>query len=124
MAQFIEGNHKAFLLPASLTNFEQYSRVVVSGGSLSLASSTQREVGVLSRFPSVAGQPADVILKTANGTVPMVAGGTISAYANVFAAANGRISQLDNSTASSYTIGVALQAATGAGDLVEVLRQD
>lgn len=124
MAQFVEGNHKAFLLPASLTNFEQYSRVTLSGGSLSLAGATTRELGTLSRFPSVASQPIDVHLKQSAGTKLFVASGTVNAYTNVFPAANGRVSSLDNSTSSNYTIGMSLTTATAAGDVIEVVPLD
>jgi predicted RecA/RadA family phage recombinase len=60
-----------------------------------------------------------VKLNTAGGTHEMKAGGVISAGAVVYPAASGKI--LAAQTSSNNAIGIALEAATADGDVIEVV---
>jgi predicted RecA/RadA family phage recombinase len=60
-----------------------------------------------------------VKLNTAGGTHEMKAGGVISAGAVVYPAASGKI--LASQTSSNNAIGIALEAATADGDVIEVV---
>lgn len=115
--QFLEGNHKTFT--NGNTARTQYVRLVLTAGVLELAGATDKEIGIATRRieADVAG---DVLLTTANGTAPMVAAGAISAGANVYTAASGKIN--DVQAAGAYYVGRALEAATADGDVIEVLR--
>jgi CMP-2-keto-3-deoxyoctulosonic acid synthetase len=92
-------------------------RVVLSSGQLALASNTQRELGVLNRRVLEVGEDAPVILRNAQGTVPMVAAGAIALGAEVFAAANGKVA-----ATGTVSIGTAETAAAADNDFIEVLR--
>jgi len=59
-----------------------------------------------------------VKLNTASGTHEMRAGGVISAGAAVFPAASGKV--LATTTSANLAIGIALEAATADGDVIEV----
>lgn len=59
-----------------------------------------------------------VKLNTAAGTHEMKAGGAISAGAAVYPAASGKV--LASQTSSNNAIGIALEAATADGDIIEV----
>lgn len=117
--QFLEGNHKAFT--NGNTARAQYVRVVLTAGVLELASATQREIGITTRRieADVAG---DVLLRTANGTVPMIAAGAIAAGAVVYTAASGKIN--DVQATGAFRVGIALEAATADGDVIEILRDE
>lgn len=117
--QFLEGNHKTFT--NGNTARSQYVRVVLTAGVLELASATQREIGIATRRieADVAG---DVLLRTANGTVPMIAAGAIAAGAVVYTAASGKIN--DVQAAGAFRVGIALEAATADGDVIEILRDE
>lgn len=121
MSQYVEGNHKTFTLPSSLTNFAQYSRVTLSSGVLALAGIADKEIGVVTRPPAGVGasMPIDVLLRTSAGTTPMVAAGAITAGSLVYTAANGQVS---TTSTSALLVGIALNAASGAGSVIEVLR--
>ncbi len=59
-----------------------------------------------------------VKLNTAGGTHEMKAGGVISAGAVVYPAASGKV--LATTTSANNPIGIALEAATADGDIIEV----
>lgn len=120
MSQFVEGNHKAFT-PGS-TAIPQYSRVKLSSGVLVAAGVTDAELGVVARatFTNQTA-PVDVHLRTASGTTPMIAAGAITAGATVYAAASGQVSSTQ--ATGALKIGISIDAASGAGGIVEVLRQ-
>lgn len=93
-------------------------RVKLTTGKLAYAGSTDVEVGTLRDPALAADQKVAVILRTAQGTVPMIAAGAIAAHALVYAAANGKV-------ADSGTVLVGRNcavAATADGDVIEVLR--
>lgn len=115
MGQFFETNHRNYLNGG--TALSAYLRVVETAGVLALAGATDREHGVTTRRIE-ASQFGSVHLRTANGTVCFTASAAITAGALVYGAASGKIS----ATANANLIGIALQAASGDGSVIEVLR--
>ena len=115
--QIVDGNCKGFLNGTSAIGYGL--RVKVSSGVLALAGLTDAELGVADA-PLTASEHGSVRLRTSSGTTPMVASGAISALAAVYTAADGKISSTEGTGA--YQIGVALEAATADGDIIEVLR--
>ena len=114
MSQFNESNVKTFTNDSSAIG--RYLRVKLSSGVLALAGASDTELGV-TRSRIEASVPGGVHVRTAQGTVPMVAAGAISAGAEVFAAASGKIA-----SSGSVSIGTTLEASTADGDIIEILR--
>jgi len=102
-----------------------HSLVKLSSGEvvLNTATSTDDPVGV-----ALYGETADgvvaVHLINCPGTVEMIAAGAISSGADVYAAADGEIQSLSEAAATYRKIGIALEAATADGDIIEVLPYD
>ena len=125
MSQYTEFGHKAFNINNS-SGIAQYLRVkgVSSGGNvlIDVAGVTDAELGVVTRasFDNTHG-PQDVKLRTAPGTVQMVASGAISLLGNVYTAANGKVA--GTQATGALLLGIALTAATANGDVIEVLRR-
>ena len=90
-------------------------RVTVTGGFLAAAGLTQPEIGAMEEL-ALAGDTIGSVRLMAD-TERRVAAGAISQYANVFRAANGQVS----ATGSGEVYGMALEAASGANSLIEVL---
>jgi hypothetical protein len=67
--------------------------------------------------PATAAGPATVRLRTAEGTVKMVASGAITAGNPAYAAAGGKIA-----ATGTVVVGPALEASANDGDVIEVLR--
>lgn len=59
-----------------------------------------------------------------DGTLEMCAAGAITSGAEVYAAASGKIQALPATAATYRKIGIALQAASGDGSIIEVLPYD
>lgn len=114
MAQFVETPTRA--LPASGA-LGQYLRVKLTGGQLVLAGAADVEIGTMDVPAYVAGQSYAVRLRSAQGTVKMVAAGAIAAGAEVYSDANGTV----GTTNTNPHRGTALTAASGAGSIIEVL---
>lgn len=93
----------------------QHLRVKTTG-ALVVAGAGDVELGTMAN-PTVAAGPATVRLRTAEGTVKMVASGAITAGAPVYAAASGKVSD----TGTVY-VGTAMEAAANNNDIIEVLR--
>lgn len=114
MSQIHEGNTRTFQFAAATA---ANLRLKDNGsGKLTPADATDVSIGTNDRVVVAADEYSPVRLRTANGTVMMVASGAISAYAAVYGADDGKI-------ASSGTVyeGIALEAATTDGDIIEVL---
>lgn len=94
-------------------------RVKFSSGKLALAGITDKDIGVVQ---VAAAQDLDVIgvrLPSAPGTVNMVAAAAIAQGAVVFTAASGKVSV---SATTAFALGIAMEAASGNGEVLEVLR--
>jgi len=92
-----------------------------SNGELEVAGAGDREIGtLLQKSTGTTNESVSVRDRKAQGTHLMVAAAAIAANAYVFGAAAGKIDDADNGN----PIGIALNAATADGDLVEVRRID
>jgi predicted RecA/RadA family phage recombinase len=114
--QYCENGRKAFINGG--TALARYTRVKLSSGVLAAAVLADKEIGVLMERVE-ANQYGDVLLRTSSGTTPMIAAAPITAGATVFTAAAGKVS---NTGTGAFQVGVALEAATADGDIIEVLR--
>jgi len=96
-----------------------YLRVKLDGSNeLTLAGATDNELGTLNDRVLTADDQASICPTQPGIVVLMIAAGTFSQYASVYGAASGQIDDVAN---ENY-LGVALEAATAAGDIVRVLR--
>lgn len=114
MSQFVETNVRKFTAGGAV---DIYLRVKTAG-ALAAAGATDIELGTMEQESFASGEVVGVRLKTANGTVKMIASTSITKGVLVYGAAGGKVS----STANSNPIGTALHAATNTNDVVEVLR--
>lgn len=96
------------------------TRVKLTSGLLAASGSANGDsIGVLLNDVPANGI-GTVKLNTASGTFEMRAGIAISAGANIFPAASGKISNVASGSPLCTFIGVALEAATADGDIIEV----
>ena len=94
-----------------------YLRVRNNSGNLALANSEHEELGVLER-PMLAGdETAPVRFLAPDVSVRMVAGEAIAQYADVYRFDGGKVGD----TVSGDRLGIALEAASGDGSIIEVL---
>lgn len=102
-----------------------HSLVKMSSGKavLNTATATDDPIGVALYKESADGVVA-VRLINCPGTVEMIASGAISAGADVYAAADGEIQALPEAAATYRKVGLAVEAATADGDIIEVLPYD
>ncbi len=114
MSQFVDGPTKTFTAGAALA---VGTRVTLSSGVLAAADEDTFEIGTVERESFASGEEIAVRLATASGTFKMVAAADFAADAVLYAAADGEV---DDS--GTIQIGVALEAAGAAGDIVEVAR--
>ena len=92
-------------------------RVKLSGGYLAAAGIGEDCIGVMEK-PTFAADPVGAVRPiTGVDTLCMVAAGAITQYAEVYEAASGKIS----ATVTGKRLGIALEAASGDGSLIEVL---
>lgn len=82
------------------------------------AGSTDVELGTLDEAILAANEPRAMRMRTAEGTVKMVAAGTITAGNPVYAAASGKVA-----SSGTVLVGTALDEATANNDVIEVLRR-
>lgn len=119
MSQIVEVPCKTFTAGAALSKF---SRVKLSSGVLVAAgvgaSDDLLEIGVVEDATFASGDIVRVRLRSAQGTTKMIAAAAIGAGVAVYGAASGQIS----TTASGGAIGISMEAATAANDVIEVLR--
>ena len=113
MTSFIAESVRTFLAGATLA---EGLRVVQSGGSITAAGATTVEYGTTEER-IVSGDYGPVRLRTAEGTIRMIASEAISADGEVYAAASGKVA-----ASGTIFIGWALTAASADGDVIEVLR--
>ena len=118
MSQFVVSPTKTFRASGALGI---HLRVKLNGSNLLELAGTstgETEVGTLREAALAAQQLVAVILPTAQGTQKMVAAGAFDQEALVYGAASGTVDDVVN----GKPIGYALEAATQAGDVVEVMR--
>jgi len=113
MSQFVETGTRTFTAAGALGAHLR----VKTPGALALAGSTDIELGTMA-YPCLAAGPATVRLRTAQGTAKFVVADAITAGNPVYAASSGKIS-----ASGTVLIGIALEASTTNGDIIEVLRR-
>lgn len=117
MSQFNDVGYKTFECDEALT---QFSRVKLdSDGKITVCGLTDKGIGVVTRATSAAGEFVDVSLNTKPGTMKMIASEALSAGAIVYSEASGKVQ--DTAQATAYQVGVAMEAATADGDIIEVM---
>lgn len=111
MSQFDDTGYKAVTLTETVG---QFLRTNAAG---ELCGITERGIGVATR-QGVSGDVVDVALLSKQGTTKMIAAAAIAADAIVYTAASGKVSV---SASTAYPLGIALEAATADGDVIEVM---
>ena len=114
MSQYVEAPCRQFTAGAAIAKYLR----VKTPSSLAAAGAVDVELGTMENASLAANDVVSVRLRTAYGTQKMVASEAISAGANVYGAAGGKVSD----TANGNFIGTALDAAGADGDVIEVLR--
>lgn len=113
MSSYVSSPTKTFTATGTLG---QYLRVKNTGGTLSLAGANEDDVGTVEN-PVLAAGPATVRLRTAQGTMQMVASGAVSSGSPVYAAASGKVA-----ATGTQQVGIACTTATADNDVIEVVR--
>lgn len=113
MSQFVDGCVKTFTTGAALA---QFRRVYLASGVLQYADAYTPEIGTTETETFAASVAVGVRLRNADGTRKMVASAAITSGAYVYGAANGKIDDV-----GFVPVGIALEAATADGDIIEVL---
>jgi hypothetical protein len=93
----------------------QHLRVKTTGAVI-MAGAADKELGTMDR-PCTGSGPCTIRLRTAGGTCKMVASVAIALNGAVWAASGGKVA-----ATGTVEIGIALEAATADGDVIEVLR--
>lgn len=114
MSQFVETPCRTFEAGGAIG---QYLRVKLSSGVLAAAGAAELALGTIEREAFASGEKVPVRLPTAQGTRKMVASAAVTQYATVYGATGGKVS----STANGNPEGIALEAASADGDIIEVL---
>ena len=113
MSQYVDGKFESFLGAAAISS---HLRVHVSAlGTVSLSGADNAGIGTIETPSLAASGPCTVRLWTGEGTRKMVASEAISVGALVYAAASGKIS-----ASGSVPLGIAFEAATADGNIIEV----
>lgn len=117
MSQFNDTGCKAFEADAAIG---QYERVKLdSDGKVTQAGLADRGIGTATRAAFAAGDVIDVALYSKPGTMKMKAVEALAAGALVYSEAAGKVQ--DTAQATSYLVGIALEAATADNDVIEVM---
>ncbi len=95
----------------------QYARVKITSGKLAVAGIYDADIGVAERQAFADGDVIPVRLLN-SPTQKVIAAGAISQGAYVYTAANGKVSA--TKAAGSHFRGVALEAASADGDIIEI----
>ena len=117
MSQYNESAVKTFEAGAAIG---QHIRVVLTSGLLQIAGLTDREIGTTLEESFASGDKIPVRLRTAQGTVKMTAIEAISTETVVYTETDGKVQ--DTAQSTSYPIGMSLEAASGDGSIIEILR--
>jgi hypothetical protein len=116
MSQFVDGNTKAFRATEAIP---MYSRVKITSTGVAVAGLAEKEIGTAATSAFAAGELVTVRLRTAAGTHKMIAIEALTVGSEVYTETSGKVQ--DTAQATSFRIGVALEAATADGDIIEVL---
>jgi len=114
MSQFVETPCKSMQANAALGAHIRVA--VLSTGKVAAAEAGQMGIGTTDNPATAADQFIPIRLNSAQGTRKVVANGAISEGALVYCAASGKVG-----SSGSVVYGVALEAATTDGDVIEVM---
>lgn len=122
MAQYTEFGHKAFVASAAISQYARVKGTRQSDGSIKISAAgvTDKDLGVATRQTFADGDVVDVKLRTAPGTVQMIAASSMNALVEVYTAASGKVD--DAQATGALPLGQTLQDASGDGSIIEVLR--
>ena len=112
---FTTHHTKSFLATTDLAAFVRVK--LGAAGYVSIAGATEDCIGV-TVAPVLAGSPVGVRLKNSSGSALFTAASAVAANAPVYGVAAG---QVDDVPAGNVLVGYALDAAVGAGSVIEVL---
>lgn len=90
-----------------------------AAGTVSIADITTTPIGVSPSTQTASGDELSVRLLNSGGTIDMVADAAVTKGATIYGQNDGKID--DDSAGGAIQVGVALQAATGDGSIIEVL---
>lgn len=106
---------KPITLPHDGTALAKYIRVKWSGTALAACSGTERGIGTLA--DTVLSGDTKVTVIPWHPARKMVAAGAFAIGADIYGAASGKV----DDTVTTNLVGIALEAASGDGSIVEVL---
>jgi hypothetical protein len=117
MSQYVDGNTKTFIADEAIAI---HLRVKLdSDGRVTIAGLADKDIGTAVTPAAAAGDPITVRLRTASGTHKMIAQEALTVGSEVFTETAGKVQ--DTAQATSFRIGIALEAAAADGDIIEVL---
>lgn len=117
MSQYVETPCRTFNAVGAIA---QHQRVKLGATGVDVAGLDDIDIGTAEVASLGANQKIPVRMRNSCGTVKMVAAEAFAVGASLYSAASGRVA--DTAAATSYFVGIALEEATAAGDVVEVLR--
>jgi hypothetical protein len=125
LANIGEGRHTTGnitkLTDAAITERYRLAKVGSDANHVAVAGAADLPIGVITDEAAAAEAEVNVfLLGGGQGTILMVASGSISQYDYLEPAANGRVQTKGGGAGTHYVVGRALNAASSAGDLVEV----
>lgn len=124
LANIAEGTHEGGITKfADAAISERYllGKIGSSSDRVAICGASDTPVGVITDEASAAGEAVSVsLLGSARGTVRMVASAAIVQGALLEPAASGRVQTLGAGAGTHHVVGRALDAASAAGDVIEV----
>jgi len=115
MSQYVNGNVKTFTAGGAIA---VDLLVKISSGKLAVAGLLDEILGTMEAASFADGDVASVRLKSAAGTHSCVSENAIAEGAAVYGRAGGKV---DDVSTGATRLGIALEAATAANDVIEVL---
>lgn len=116
MAHFVDGGSKGFLAAVDLTA-NQIVKLNAQGAVVAAAAATDVIIGVASEATKT-GRTANIRLRSASGTLNVVAGGTIAIGDAVTSNASG--AAITTAVAGNQIVGYAIEAGV-TGQVIEIL---
>tara|TARA_R100000808_G_scaffold20286_1_gene43931 strand:+ start:3203 stop:3586 length:384 start_codon:yes stop_codon:yes gene_type:complete len=118
MAQFVDGNVKTFEADGAIA---QFARVQLDAdGKVTTAGLTAKDIGTAEREAFAAGDKIPVRLRTASGTHKVIASEAVAVGGTLHTQASGKVG--DTATATGYEYGMAIEASSADGDIIEAIR--
>jgi hypothetical protein len=124
LANIAEGTHDGNITKAvdvAITERFLLAKVGAASNTVNIAGASDTPIGVITDEAANIGDIVNVALfGSARSTVRMVASGAISQGALLEPAASGRVQTLTGTVGTHHVVGRALDAASNAGDVIEV----